>query len=180
VAKSEQLYVLGCALAREQHAITSSAVQCQLPIMDIADEQARQHSTEEKICLLDRAAAKPHRQTVVRTCNRARWNAGQPEQKTMVGRLIQASTPFPLRKVAASYDRGEDGRDVQREIPTRTHRHTDPPKQGSHPLGAQYSPAGAADRGWLTRSGKPPNRKHKEVGPSEVERNVGEQKLTAP
>jgi len=93
VAKSGQLFVIGCALAREQHVITSSAVRCQLPIMDLADEQLRQHSTEYNICLLDRAATKPHYQTVVRTCNRARWNAGQPEQKTMVGRLIQASTP---------------------------------------------------------------------------------------
>jgi hypothetical protein len=98
----------------------------------------------------------------------------------MVGRLIQASTPSPPRKVAASCDWGDDGRDVQKEIPTHTHKHTDPPKKGSHPLGAQYSPAGAANRGWLTRSRKPPNRKCKEVGPSEVERDVGEQKLTAP
>ena len=88
--------------------------------------------------------------------------------------------PLPPPESAGSYDRGEGGRDVQRQIPTHTHRHTDPPKQGSDPLGAQYSPAGAADRGWLTRSSKPPNRQHEEVGPGEVERTVGEQKLTAP
>jgi hypothetical protein len=140
----------------------------------------RQHSTEQNIFLLDRAATKPHHRTVVGTCNRTRWNAGQPEQKTMVGRLIQASTPCPPRKVAANCDWGVDGRDVQREIPNHTHRHTDPPKQGSHPLEAQCSPAGASDRGWLTRNSKPPNRKCKEVGPSDVEQNVGEQKLTAP
>jgi hypothetical protein len=44
----------------------------------------------------------------------------------------------------------------------------------------QYSPAGAAYRGWLTHSSKPPNRKRKEVGPSEFERDVDERKLTAP
>jgi len=49
VAKSGQLYVIGCALAREQHAIASSAVHCQLPIMDLADELVRQHRTEYKI-----------------------------------------------------------------------------------------------------------------------------------
>jgi len=69
----------------------------------------------------------------------------------MVGRLIQASTPSPPRKVAASCEWGKDDRDVQREIPTHTHRHNDPPKQGSHPFGGSVFSI-RSSRPWLADS----------------------------
>ena len=146
MAKSEQLYVIGCALAREQHAITSSAVQCQLPIMDLADEQVRQHSTEENICLLDRAATKPHHQTVVRTCNRAPAGAEDHGWPTH-----SSEHPLPPSESGCKLRQG-------RGWPRRAERDTNPHTQAYRPTEARLPPFGGSvfssrsSRPWLADS----------------------------